>query len=95
MVQLTIATEDGVTFNVDVDLSIELENFMALLEAEVSVSNAPRMSVALRERKGRAGRGRIRKEGRMGFVRPNATDEIQAVQEGCSLVCSESEIKKC
>lgn len=34
---LTFATEDGNTFNVDVDLSMELENVMALLEAEVRV----------------------------------------------------------
>lgn len=32
--RLTIATEEGETYNVDVD-SMELENFKALLEAEV------------------------------------------------------------
>lgn len=34
--RLTIATEDGQTFNVDVDATMELENVAALLEAEVS-----------------------------------------------------------
>lgn len=34
--RLTIATEEGSTFNIDVDSSMELENVMALLEAEVS-----------------------------------------------------------
>lgn len=34
--RLTIATEEGSTFNIDVDASMELENLMALLEAEVS-----------------------------------------------------------
>ena len=33
---LTFATEDGNTFNVEVDLGMELENVMALLEAEAS-----------------------------------------------------------
>jgi hypothetical protein len=36
--RLTIATEEGETYNVDVD-SMELENFKALLEAEVRESN--------------------------------------------------------
>lgn len=34
--RLTIATEEGATFNVDVDSSMELNDFAALLEAEVS-----------------------------------------------------------
>lgn len=34
--RLTIATEEGATFNVDVDSSMELDDFAALLEAEVS-----------------------------------------------------------
>lgn len=38
MVHLTVATEDGSTFPIDVDLSMELENVMALLEADVSPS---------------------------------------------------------
>lgn len=35
--RLTIATEEGTTFNIEVDASMELENVMALLEAEVSL----------------------------------------------------------
>ena len=34
--RLTIATEEGATFNVDVDSSMELNDFAALLEAEAS-----------------------------------------------------------
>ncbi|BGP53168.1 hypothetical protein JCM8202_003683 [Rhodotorula sphaerocarpa] len=37
MVHLTVATEDGSTFPIDVDLSMELENVMALLEADSNV----------------------------------------------------------
>ncbi|KAI5476471.1 DNA damage-inducible v-SNARE binding protein Ddi1 [Pseudohyphozyma bogoriensis] len=37
MAPLTIATEDGTTFNIDVDLEMELENIMALLEAESGI----------------------------------------------------------
>lgn len=33
--RLTIATEEGSTFNIEVDGTMELENVMALLEAEV------------------------------------------------------------
>lgn len=46
MVLLTVATEDGATFSVDVGLDMELENLMALLEADVSDSNC---SLTLRE----------------------------------------------
>ncbi|KAK4704799.1 DNA damage-inducible protein 1, partial [Phenoliferia sp. Uapishka_3] len=42
---LTFATEDGNTFNVDVDLSMELENVMALLEAEKS--QAPQQNTSV------------------------------------------------
>ncbi|GAA5979212.1 hypothetical protein JCM10908_002839 [Rhodotorula pacifica] len=38
MVHLTVATEDGSTFPIDVDLSMELENVMALLEADSNIS---------------------------------------------------------
>ncbi|BGP00857.1 DNA damage-inducible protein 1 [Rhodotorula toruloides] len=37
MVLLTVATEDGATFSVDVGLDMELENLMALLEADSSI----------------------------------------------------------
>ncbi|GEM09332.1 DNA damage-inducible v-SNARE binding protein Ddi1 [Rhodotorula toruloides] len=37
MVLLTVATEDGSTFSVDVGLDMELENLMALLEADSSI----------------------------------------------------------
>ncbi|KAL8281415.1 hypothetical protein RQP46_006099 [Phenoliferia psychrophenolica] len=40
---LTFATEDGNTFNVDVDLSMELENVMALLEAESGIPTADQL----------------------------------------------------
>ncbi|GAA6015574.1 hypothetical protein JCM10207_008132 [Rhodosporidiobolus poonsookiae] len=37
MVLLTVATEGGDTFNLDVDLSMELENVLALLEADSGI----------------------------------------------------------
>ncbi|GAA5974133.1 hypothetical protein JCM11641_003456 [Rhodosporidiobolus odoratus] len=37
MVLLTVATEEGTTFNLDVDLSMELENVLALLEADSGI----------------------------------------------------------
>ncbi|GAA6029986.1 hypothetical protein JCM8097_009202 [Rhodosporidiobolus ruineniae] len=37
MVLLTVATEDGSTFGLDVDLSMELENVLALLEADSGI----------------------------------------------------------
>lgn len=49
MVHLTVVTEDGSTFPIDVDLSMELENVMALLEADVcshTPSVRPRTSLA-------------------------------------------------
>jgi hypothetical protein len=35
--RVTFATEDGETFTVDVDATMELENVAALLEVEVSI----------------------------------------------------------
>ncbi|KAM0746063.1 hypothetical protein T439DRAFT_143404 [Meredithblackwellia eburnea MCA 4105] len=40
---LTIATEEGDTWNIDVDLSMELENVMALLEAESGIPTADQL----------------------------------------------------
>ncbi|GAA5850718.1 hypothetical protein JCM8547_009067 [Rhodosporidiobolus lusitaniae] len=34
---ITVATEDGQTYNIDVDLTMELENVLALLEADASI----------------------------------------------------------
>lgn len=47
--RLTIATEEGATFNVDVDSSMELNDFAALLEAEVRLPRSSQRIEAVLE----------------------------------------------
>lgn len=80
--RLTIANQEGSTFNIDVDATMEMENVMALLEAEVS-------ALCGRSPGGeRAGKRHLGKEFDDGFIRNAAADDDHSGRTRASATAS-------